>query len=111
MPSSRVRPTNASKSAIVPRSGWTASCPPAGDPMAHGEPGSPACAISALLRPFRYVNPMGCTGGRYTTSNPIAAIASSRLAAVRSVPDTGGSRPAGSNWTPSDRGKNSYHDP
>ena len=29
-----------SKSSIVPRSGWTVSCPPLGAPIAHGEPGS-----------------------------------------------------------------------
>ena len=87
------------------------SCPPSGDPIAHGEPGSPGCGVSVLLRPLRKVKPIGCTGGRYTTSKPIAAIPSSRLAAVRSVPETGGLRPAGSNWTPSDRGKNSYHEP
>ena len=54
---------------------------------------------------------MGCTGGRYTTSKPMAEIASSRLAAVRSVPETGARRPIGSTWTPSERGKNSYHEP
>ena len=41
----------------------------------------------------------------------MSAIASSRRAAVRSVPETGGAWPAGSTWAPSDRGKNSYHDP
>ncbi len=41
----------------------------------------------------------------------MAAIASSRLAAVRSVPETGGRWPAGSTWAPSERGKNSYHAP
>ena len=39
------------------------------------------------------------------------AIASSRLAAVRSVPEAGARRPIGSIWTPSERGKNSYHEP
>ena len=54
---------------------------------------------------------MGWTGGRYTTSKPISATASSRCAAVRKVPDTGSRRPMGSIWTPSERGKNSYQDP
>ena len=39
------------------------------------------------------------------------AIASSRLAAVRSVPEAGARRPIGSIWTPSERGKNSYQEP
>ncbi len=38
-------------------------------------------------------------------------MASSRRAAVRSVPDTGSRRPIGSNCTPSERGKNSYQAP
>ena len=41
----------------------------------------------------------------------MSAIAGSRLAAVRSVPDTGSRRPSGSACTPSERGKNSYHAP
>ena len=63
-PSSRARATNASKSANVPRSGWMASCPPSGAPIAHGEPGSPGRASSVLFRPLRKVVPIGCTGGR-----------------------------------------------
>ena len=111
MPSSRVLATNASKSSIVPRSGCSASCPPSADPIAHGEPGSPSAGVSVLFLPLRNVVPMGCTGGRYTTSKPMPAIASSRLAAVRSVPEAGARRPIGSIWTPSERGKNSYHEP
>ena len=111
MPSSRVLATNASKSSIVPRSGWIASCPPSGEPIAHGEPGSPSAGVSVLLRPLRKVVPIGWTGGRYTTSKPMPATASSRLAAVRSVPEAGARRPIGSTWTPSERGKNSYHEP
>ena len=95
----------------MPRSGWIASCPPSGEPIAHGEPGSPSPGVSVLFLPLRNVVPMGCTGGRYTTSKPMAEIASSRLAAVRSVPETGARRPIGSTWTPSERGKNSYHEP
>src|SRR5712692_2851616 len=61
MPSSAARPTKASKSASVPRSGWMASCPPAGEPMAQGEPAGrglersrpgPAAAIPGGLRPL-----------------------------------------------------------
>ncbi len=63
-PSSLARLINAAKSANVPRSGWMASCPPSADPMAHGEPGSPALASSVLLRPLRKVVPIGWTGGR-----------------------------------------------
>ena len=81
------------------------------DPIAHGEPGSPSAGVSVLFLPLRNVVPMGCTGGRYTTSKPMPAIASSRLAAVRSVPEMGARRPIGSIWTPSERGKNSYHEP
>ena len=33
-------------------------------PIAHGLPGSPFFARSALLRPLRKVSPIGCTGGR-----------------------------------------------
>ena len=40
----------------------------------------------------------------------MSAIASSRRAAVRSVPGSGSLRPIGSNCTPSDRGKNSYQE-
>ena len=64
MPSSRVRATNASKSSNVPRSGWIESWPPSGDPMAHGEPGSPSAGVSVLFLPLRNVVPIGCTGGR-----------------------------------------------
>lgn len=52
---------------------------------------------------------MGWTGGRYTTSKPMAATASSRSAAVRSVPLTGGF-PARTT-APSERGNSSYQDP
>ena len=41
----------------------------------------------------------------------MSAIASSRCAAVRRVPDFGGRRRVGSTSAPSDRGKNSYHAP
>ena len=41
-----------------------ASCPPSGEPIAHGEPGSPGPAVSVLLRPLRAVVPIGWIGGR-----------------------------------------------
>ena len=41
-----------------------ASWPPSGDPIAHGEPGSPDLAVSELLGPFLAVIPIGWTGGR-----------------------------------------------
>src|SRR5579875_1835604 len=77
---------------------------------ADGDPGSPGSAVSELLAPLRPVLPIGWTGGRYTTSKPIAAMASSLRAAVRSVPETG-RRPGPPVFAPSDRGKNSYHAP
>src|SRR5262249_58691320 len=80
-------------------------------PIAHGVRGSSGPAVSALFLPLRAVVPIGCTGGRYTTSKPMAAISPRRRAAVRSVPDTGRRRPSGSTLAPSDRGKNSYQDP
>ena len=64
MPSSRVRATNASKSSIVPRSGWTASWPPSAEPMAQGEPGSSGPGVRVLLGPLRLTRPIGWIGGR-----------------------------------------------
>ena len=63
-PSSPARATNASKSSIVPRSGWIASWPPSAPPMAHGEPGSSGPGVSVLFGPLRFVIPIGWTGGR-----------------------------------------------
>src|SRR6266481_1738801 len=57
--SARARLTNASKSAIVPRSGLTVSCPPAGEPIAQGDPGSLGPATSELFLPLRAVVPIG----------------------------------------------------
>ena len=37
---------------------------PSTAPIAHGLPGSRAPAFSELLRPLRWVRPIGCTGGR-----------------------------------------------
>ena len=48
-------------------------------------------------------------GGRQTTSKPIAAIASRRLAAVRSVPAC--TEPSDLTTAPSDRGNISYQAP
>ena len=71
MPSSRVRATKASKSSIVPRSGWTASWPPSSEPIAQGEPGSSgamSCGLppgnSGLFGPLRLTVPIGWIGGR-----------------------------------------------
>ena len=52
---------------------------------------------------------MGCTGGRYKTSNPIAATPANRFVAVANVPLT--TEPSGFLMAPSLRGKNSYQDP
>ena len=61
-PSARAARTNARKSASVPRSGWTVSCPPSSEPIAHGEPGSPGCGSRVLLRPLRFSRPIGMDG-------------------------------------------------
>ena len=53
-----------SKSAIVPRSGWIVSWPPASDPIAHGEPGSSGPGVRVLFGPLRNVCPIGWIGGR-----------------------------------------------
>jgi starch synthase (maltosyl-transferring) len=52
------------KSSAVPRSGWMASWPPWGEPIAHGDPGSPGLASSVLFGPLRKVVPIGWMGGR-----------------------------------------------
>src|SRR3954447_13139651 len=52
-----------SKSSKVPRSAWSAVWPPSRPPMAHGEPGSSGPALSVLLRPLRFVRPVGVRGG------------------------------------------------
>ncbi len=109
MPRAAARRTNARKSARLPRSGCTASWPPSAPPIAHGEPGSCGPGSSVLLRPLRFVTPIGWMGGRYTTSKPIAATPSRRFAAVRKVPLF--QLPSFRRRAPSERGKNSYHAP
>jgi hypothetical protein len=49
---------------LGPSSGWIVVWPPSGEPIAHGEPGSPVPAATALLRPLRFLTPMGWMGGR-----------------------------------------------
>src|SRR3954451_21805784 len=106
-PSAPARATNASKSSRVPRSGWTASWPPSLLPIAQGDPGSSGPGSRVLLGPLRLTSPIGWIGGRYTMSNPMAATASSRFAAVANVPLT--AAPVSASYdAPSDRGKNSY---
>ena len=51
-------------SSTVPSSGCTAVCPPSGAPIAHGLPVSSDDGVVVLLRPLRWVVPIGCTGGR-----------------------------------------------
>ena len=80
----------------VPSSGLIASCPPSSAPIAHGEPTSPGSASRALFRPLRFVWPIGCTGGRYTTSKPSSASCGSTSHAAK---------------PPHERGKSSYHAP
>ena len=77
--------------------------------MAHGEPGSCGPGLRVLFGPLRLVTPIGWIGGRYTTSKPIAATPSSRRVAVRKLPDF--HRPSLRCFAPSERGKNSYHEP
>ena len=50
--------------------------------MAHGLPGSSGPPPIVLFGPLRNVRPIGWIGGRYTTSNPIAAIAANRFVAL-----------------------------
>lgn len=56
--------TKSRKSSSVPRSGWIASCPPSGEPIAQGLPGSFGPGVSVLFGPLRAVVPMGWIGGR-----------------------------------------------
>ena len=110
MPSSPAAFTKAAKSFSVPRSGWMVSCPPAVEPIAQGEPGSCPTAISELFGPFLNASPIGCTGGRYSTSKPISATRESDLVAVLNVPDFQ-VLVLLSYLAPSLRGKNSYQAP
>ena len=66
----------------------------------------PAPASSVLLRPLRFVRPIGWIGGTYTTSKPMAAICGRRHSASAKVvaPGRSGSRPC-------ERGKSSYQAP
>ena len=64
MPCSAAVATSAPKSSSVPSSGWIASWPPVSSPIAYGLPGSPGSAVSVLLRPLRFVWPIGWIGGR-----------------------------------------------
>ncbi len=76
--------------------------------MAQGEPTSSGPAVRVLFGPFRLILPMGWMGGRYTTSNPIAATRGSSAAAVAKVPCRG---VPSSFQPPVERGKNSYQEP
>ena len=64
IPSSFAAATSARSSFSVPSEGSTASWPPSFEPIAYGLPTSPRLAFSALLRPLRFVSPMGWIGGR-----------------------------------------------
>ena len=64
-------------------------------PIAHGDPGgSPDWGDERVVPALaERPDPIGCTGGRYTTSKPIAAIrAPAALAAERRVPPIGSRR-------------------
>src|SRR4029453_1049566 len=63
MPSSPALATKASKSSMVPRSGWTASWPPASEPIAHGLPGSSGPGSRVFFGPLRGGWPFGGGGG------------------------------------------------
>ena len=55
MPSSRARATSRSKSVERAEVGMDRVWPPSSAPIAHGLPTSPRFAVSALLRPLRFV--------------------------------------------------------
>src|SRR5580765_8630541 len=63
-----------------------ALCPPSGEPIAHGLPGSFGLALAELFFPFRCVTPMGWIGGRYKTSNPMEAMYGRRSSQSLNVP-------------------------
>ena len=52
MPASRAAATIASKSASLPRSGWSASWPPAAPPIAHGLPGIALARALGVVAPL-----------------------------------------------------------
>ena len=56
-PLRRAARTKRSKSSNVPRSGWMESCPPSGEPMAYGLPGSLGLGVEGVVRPLRAVVP------------------------------------------------------
>src|SRR4030095_13287069 len=58
MPSWLALATKASKSSMVPRSGWMASWPPASEPIAQGLPGSSGPGSRVLLGPLRWAWPL-----------------------------------------------------
>jgi hypothetical protein len=64
MPRSAAAAQNRRKSSSVPSSGWMAVCPPSGEPIAHGLPGSSGSTTSVLFFPLRSVLPIGWMGGR-----------------------------------------------
>ena len=101
--------TKSSKSFIVPSAGLIASCPPSALPIAQGTPQSSAFASRVLFLPLRCEIPIGCTGGKYKTSKPIAATPGKRLVAVANVPLV--TDPSAFLMAPSLRGKNSYQAP
>ena len=101
--------TNSSKSFMVPSAGLIASWPPSALPIAHGTPQSSSLASRVLFFPLRCEIPIGCTGGRYKTSKPIAATPGKRLVAVANVPEV--TEPSAFLTAPSLRGKNSYQEP
>ena len=86
-----------------------ASWPPSLLPIAQGTPGSVADGVSVLFFPLRKFVPIGCTGGRYKISKPIAATAGRRSSAVLKVPEI--TVPSALTFAPSLRGKNSYQEP
>ena len=111
MPSSRVAATNASKSSMVPRSGWIGVVPAvlgADRPRRARVAGSGAQGVVAALAEGRRRSG-GSAAGRRRRS-PSSATAGSRLAAVGTFRTAGAAVPA-STIAPSERGKNSYHEP
>src|SRR6266571_4703411 len=76
MPSSLARAVNAPKSANVPSSGWIASCPPSGEPIAHDEPGSPGGPGDKLTErvPGEHGRDVGALGGGQPVPGRQAAV-------------------------------------
>ncbi len=102
--------TKWSKSSMVPRSGWIASWPPSGEPIAHGEPTSCGPGGQAVVR-----GPCGrrCRSGGSAAGTPRRSPSRRPRAAARPRCGRCPSAAAGPARTtaPSERGNSSYQEP